>query len=111
MKINVSDRKFNIVEKPDLSDISIGYIDNKNTENYVDFIIDENFAADSSERVMPYQKVSSSATLFFDGNNNIVKNINLKRLGNTWIYEPDNSTEYMPERFECSAIIKKSMNF
>lgn len=111
MKINVSDRKFNIVEKPDLSDISIGYIDNKNTENYVDFIIDENFAADSSERVMPYQKVSSSATLFFDGNNNIVKNINLKRLGNTWIYEPDNSTEYTPERFECSAIIKKSMKF
>lgn len=111
MKINVSDRKFNIVDKPDFSDISIGYIDNKNTENYVDFIIDEKFAADSSERIMPYQRLSSPSYLFFDENSNIIKNVNLKRLGNTWIYEPNNSTEYTPERFECSAVIKKAMKF
>ena len=83
MKINVSNRKFNIVDKPDLSDTSIGYIDNKNTENYIDFIVDENFAADSSERIMPYQKLSSPSDLFFDENNNVIKNVNLKRLGNT----------------------------
>lgn len=111
MKINVSNRDIEFVNKPDLSDISVGYIDNKSTEDYVDFIIDENFVSTSSERVMPYQKISSPSTLFFNGDGEVIKDIELKRLGNAWIYEPSNSTEYTPTRFECSAIIKRALTF
>ena len=110
MKINVSNRNIEIVSKPDISDIALGYIDNKDIKRHVDIVIDDKFAQDSATQITPYQEIASSEDLFFD-ENNIPLKVNLKRLGNTWIYEPINSTEYTPANFECDALIKKAGTF
>lgn len=107
MKINVSNRNIEIVSKPNISDIALGYIDDKDIKRHVDIVIDDKFAQNSVTQITPYQEIASSEDLFFD-ENNIPLKVNLKRLGNTWIYEPINSMEYTPANFECDALIKKA---
>ena len=102
MKINVSNRNIEIVSKPDISDIALGYIDDKDIKRHVDIVIDDKFAQDSATQITPYQEIASSEDLFFN-ENNIPLKVNLKRHGKTGIYEPIKTTEYTPANFECNA--------
>ena len=110
MKINLP--KHNIIgrSKKDLEDsrnlefvglkeISLSYINTEETTRQPRVSIEEGYLQSSRKYVRPYDSFSDADTYMFDKNNNIVKGT-MKRVNETYYYEPANQTEFTPMQFK-----------
>lgn len=110
MKINLP--KHNIIgrSKKDLEDsrnlefvglkeISLSYINTEETTKQPRVSIEEGYLQSSRKYVRPYDSFSDADTYMFDKNNNIVKGT-MKRVNDTYYYEPANQTEFTPMQFK-----------
>ena len=110
MKINLP--KHNIIgrSKKDLEDsrnlefvglkeISLSYINTEETTRQPRVSIEDGYLQSSRKYVRPYDSFSDADTYMFDKNNNIVKGT-MKRVNETYYYEPANQTEFTPMQFK-----------
>lgn len=93
-----------------INDIPLAYINTYDTKLKVDIKIDKKFLEESSVPIRPYSEVKDPEVLYFDSNNQIV-DVELKRMGNTYTYEPQEMTEFSPEMFSTYALVKKNITF
>lgn len=112
MKIYPSLHDIKEVSKVELLDIPLAYIDTSNTEQYISITKEPIFANSYGESLIKaYEEFNSLEAYLFDDTNKIIKNQILKRLGNQYVYEPQNAVEFTPLRFSFDALVKKNMTF
>ena len=109
MKINIPNVSIKETESLQINDIALSYINTQDEEYYLETNINEDFLKESKIPINPYSEVSDSNIFLFDNNNEIIKDIDLKHIGNKYIYEPQNMIEYTPTMFNCNVLIKKNM--
>ena len=109
MKIRVSDRDIVESKRVEPTDIPLAYVDSQDATFNVDFHLSKDFATDSSKKVYAYQKFSSIPYVFDSKGKKLAGKF--KRSGNIYSYEPSNATEFQPETFKCSVLIKKMMKY
>lgn len=110
MKINLP--KHNIIgrSKKDLEDsrnlefvglkeISLSYINTEETTRQPRVSIEDGYLQSFRKYVRPYDSFSDADTYMFDKNNNIIKGT-MKRVNETYYYEPANQTEFTPMQFK-----------
>lgn len=68
----------------------------------------EDFRRNSNIAVNPHDKFTNATDLFFDADGNIAE-ANLHYIDNAYVYEPDNTMEFIPSTFSTYSIIKKNM--
>lgn len=110
MKIQIPN--YNIIETDNLNinDIPLSYIDLTYKNLKINCKINKEYLKDEKTLIRPYSKVNPD-DLFFNSKYEILDNIELKRNGNEYIYEPKNIIEYTPESFSCNVLIKKNITF
>ena len=111
MKINIPNVSIKETNSLQINDIALSYVNTQDEEYYLETNINENFLKESKVPINPYSEVPDQNVFLFNDNNEIVTNIELKRLGNKYIYEPSNMIEYTPTTFNCNVLIKKNMSF
>lgn len=112
MKIYPSVHEFKEVETVALRDIPLAYVDTSNTEQVVSVAKEPAFANNTSESVVrAYDEFDSPEAYLFNSNSEIIKDLVLKRLGNRYIYEPQNAVEFTPLQFSFNALVKKNMTY
>lgn len=112
MKIYPSLHSIKEVNKVELLDIPLAYIDTSNTEQYISIAKEPIFANGYGESLIKaYEEFDNPEAYLFDSNNEIIKSLILKRIGNKYVYEPQNAVEFTPLRFSFDALIKKNMTF
>lgn len=111
MKIQIP--KDNIIETEvlNINDIPLSFVNTNDTKLSLNTKINADFLQEKLTPIRPYSEVSSPDILLFDKNYTILPNIEFKRQGNKYIYEPQNMIEYNPLTFNCNALIKKNMKF
>lgn len=110
MKIYASQHDVKEVSKVELRDIPLAYIDTSSTEQFISIAREPIFNG-SEGIIRAYEEFDSPEAYFFDENNEIIKSLMLKRLGNRYVYEPQNAVEFTPLRFSFHALVKKNMTF
>ena len=111
MKIHLPNRHIKETTVLDASHIQLGYIETKETNYIPKFDVNPAFTKKEKKLVRAYQVLPNDRTFFFNSNNERIPNVNLKRLGNTYVYEPKNATEFTPTMFTCQALVKKALQF
>lgn len=111
MKIHLPKHKIEAVSQMDVKDIPIGYIDTTDATYNVGFSLDENFAKDEQKEISAYDVFKDNEIFLFNENKELLRDLRFKRQGNSYIYEPNNSKEFQPLYFSCSALIKRRMTY
>lgn len=121
MKINLSKHDIIGRSKKDLQDsgnlefvglkeISLAYVNTEETTKVPSVSIKDGFSESSRRYVRPYDSFNDEDTYIFDKNNEIVQ-VSMKRVGDTYYYEPKNQTEYTPLSFKVSLDIQKQEQY
>jgi hypothetical protein len=112
MKIYPSLHDIKEVSKVELYDIPLAYVDTSNTEQYINIAKEPIFANSYSESLIKaYEEFDNPEAYLFNDSGEIIKSQILKRLGNRYVYEPQNAVEFTPLRFSFDALVKKNMTF
>jgi hypothetical protein len=100
------------VQKVELQDIPLAYVDTSNTEQYINIAKEPIFANSYGEDLIKaYEEFDNPEAYLFNESNEIIKSQILKRLGNRYVYEPQNAVEFTPLRFAFDVLVKKNMAF
>jgi hypothetical protein len=112
MKIYPSLHEIKEVSRVELHDIPLAYVDVNNTEQYINIAKEPIFANHSGDSLIKaYEEFDNPEAYLFNDSDEIIKSQILKRLGNRYVYEPQNAVEFTPQRFSFDALIKKNMTF
>lgn len=111
LKINLPKHEIVETESVRLKDIPLSYVDAENVIYVPEVLPGEHFLFDRKEQVYAYQGIDDPGMFFFDGDGNILEDIELKRQGNTYTYEPQSSVEFTPTSFTCSAIVQRDLEY
>lgn len=93
---------------PRVTTIPLAQIEKNIKPTGVVFTPAENFRKNTSVVVNPHDTFTNATDLFFDVNNNIV-DVDLHYVNNAYIYEPDDTVEFIPSEFSMYTVIKKNM--
>ena len=111
MKIHLGNDAIQQTNEVQYKDIPLAFIDTYDSEYKVHFNIKKEFSFNTSTQIKAYDIINNPSAFFFDSNNKLLKNTEVKRLGGSYIYEPRNITEFSPVMFSASAVVKKNMKF
>lgn len=89
-----------------LKEISLSYVNTEETTKTPKISIEDGYLQSSRKYVRPYDSFSDADTYMFDKNNNIVKST-MKRVGDTYYYEPKNQTEFTPLQFKVHLEVQR----
>lgn len=93
-----------------LKEIPLSYL---NVENLISnprlSIVDE-FAEEKREQIYPYYPFSSEDVLLLNENNDIIKKT-MKRIGDTYYYEPQDQIEFTPLNFEAYLEVQRNQKY
>lgn len=107
MKIYPSPHLIKEAEVPRYLDIPVAHIEQEYHPQEVVPVLDPNFALEDKQFVGPYQRFSTDNILFFDNEEKLV-DINLRRDGYSYVYEPESVQEFTPEEFTVWALVKRN---
>lgn len=110
MKIYPSPHTISTTKHPKLLDIPVAHIEKEYYPKSITVDIEKDFAIDSQKAITPYEQFDTDKFLIFD-NNKKVKKTTLKFKNKHYVYEPKNFTEFAPEEFEFSILIKKKLYY
>ena len=96
------------MQTPRMTTIPLAQIEKNIKPVDVVFTPAENFRRDISIMVNPYDTFDKATDLFFDENGNII-DVNLHYVNNAYVYEPDDTVEFIPSTFSMYTIVKKNM--
>ena len=121
MKINLS--KHNIisrskkdlvnsgnVEYVGLKELPLSYVNTEEVHRNPLVSIKEGFVDSSRHYVRPYDSFNDEDTYLFDKNNEVI-NVTMKRVGNTYYYEPSEQVEFTPMQFRVYMDIQKNESY
>ena len=111
MKIYIGKDKIKQTNNVQYKDIPLSFIDTFNSKYKINFNIRKDFSSNIETKLKAYDIINNPSSFFFDSKNKIIKDIEIKRIGNMYLYEPRNTTEFSPVNFSVEAIIKKQMKF
>ena len=111
MKINLPQHNLKDVERFDAKDIPIGYVDTTDASYDISFTLNKDFSTDVKEQVFAYDTFRDKDILLFDGDKKLLKNIQYKRDGSTYVYEPSGCTEFEPAYFRAQVLVKRRMRY
>lgn len=101
----------NNIEVLGLKEMPLSYINTQDTERNPKVIIYEEYLESSKKRVIPYSSFSSDDIYLFNDKNEILENIDFKRVGAEYFYEVKGQTEYNPLRYDVHLEIKKNLEY
>lgn len=108
MKIYPSNHDLLQEKIPRILDIPLAQIDKNIKVSDINFTPSDDFRKNIDKSISPYDTFDSGDYIFFDNNNNI-SNIKLELKNNKYIYNPGNTTEFIPSSFSMNATVKKNM--
>lgn len=111
MRIQMPQHEIKTTQQININEIPLSYINIDDIKLTTEINIDNNFLNESSIPIRAYTEIKDPDILFFSKDKSILKDIELKRYGNTYIYEPKDIVEFTPATFECNVLIKKNMTF
>lgn len=93
---------------PRILDIPLAQIDKNIKVSDINFTPSDDFRKNIDKSISPYDTFDSGDYIFFDNNNNI-SDIKLELKDNKYIYNPGNTTEFIPSSFSMNATVKKNI--
>lgn len=108
MKIYPSNHDLLQEKMPRILDIPLAQIDKNIKVSDINFTPSDDFRKSIDKSISPYDTFDSGDYIFFDNNNNI-SDIKLELKDNKYIYNPGNTTEFIPSSFSMNATVKKNM--
>ena len=111
MIINPAKHEIVHTDKINLKEIPLAYIDTEENVYNADIKIEEDFLVKEKERIMPYQEFKYSDPFLFDSSNRLLTNIDLKKAGELYRYEPEGMSRFTPQSFKTKVTIKKRETF
>ena len=93
---------------PRILDIPLAQIDKNIKVSDINFTPSDDFRKSIDKSISPYDTFDSGDYIFFDNNNNI-SDVKLELKDNKYIYNPGNTTEFIPSSFSMNATVKKNM--
>lgn len=112
MKIHLSKHSIVEADRVKLNDIPLAYVDTADSKQVISVVKEPVFSGAYGESLLrAYAEFDSPNAYLFDGSGEIMRNLTLKRLGNRYVYEPQNMVEFTPLSFSYSALVKKNMAF
>lgn len=108
MKIYPSNHDLMQEKMPRILDIPLAQIDKNIKVSDINFTPSDDFRKNIDKSISPYDVFDSGDYIFFDSNNN-VSNVKLELKDNKYIYNPGNTTEFIPSSFSMNATVKKNM--
>lgn len=94
-----------------LKEIPLSYVDAEDNEYRVDIALNPAVSQTSMVRIEPYQEFADAEPFLFDADGKIQMDIPLKRRNDKYVYEPHGMTEFTPQEFRCSVLVKRNMRF
>lgn len=110
MKIYPSKHKPIQEKLPRIVDIPLGQINKNIKASHINFMPSDGFRENKEKNIAPYDTFSSGMDIFFDSSNNVV-DIDLELKDNKYMYNPSDTTEFIPSSFSFSATVKKNMAY
>lgn len=101
----------NNIEFLGLKELPLSYINTQDSRRSAKVVINEKYLESSKTKVIPYSSFSSDDIYLFNENNEIIDNVNFKRIGSEYFFETKNQIEYNPLRFNISLDIKKKLEY
>lgn len=111
MKINKSKHSISETKSLTLKQIPLAFVNTEYDKFKVDVNVSEELAEPKMTLVRPYDVFNSEDPYFFNSAGELINNVTLKRTGTKYYYEPQSITEYTPDTFDVSVVIKKTMQF
>lgn len=111
MKIYSPKHNIRETQTVNLKDIPLCFTNTDDTEYKVDITLEDKFAANKSIKITPFYEFTEEDPYLFNENNDFVEDIILKRYGTTYVYEPIDGNEFVPETFSTNALIKKKLKY
>ena len=108
MKIYPSNHDLLQEKMPRILDIPLAQIDKNIKVSDINFTPSDDFRKSIDKSISPYDTFDSGDYIFFDNNNNI-SDIKLEHKDNKYIYNPGNTTEFIPSNFSMNATVKKNI--
>lgn len=108
MKIYPSNHDLLQEKMPRILDIPLAQIDKNIKVSDINFTPSDDFRKNIDKSISPYDTFDSGDYIFFDNNNNI-SDIKLELKDNKYIYNPGNTTEFIPSSFSMNATVKKNI--
>ena len=108
MKIYPSNHDLLQEKMPRILDIPLAQIDKNIKVSDINFTPSDDFRKSIDKSISPYDTFDSGDYIFFDNNNNI-SDIKLELKDNKYIYNPGNTTEFIPSNFSINATVKKNI--
>ena len=108
MKIYPSNHDLLQEKMPRILDIPLAQIDKNIKVSDINFTPSDDFRKNIDKSISPYDTFDSGDYIFFDDNNNI-SDIKLELKDNKYIYNPGNTTEFIPSSFSMNATVKKNI--
>ena len=108
MKIYPSNHDLLQEKMPRILDIPLAQIDKNIKVSDINFTPSDDFRKSIDKSISPYDTFDSGDYIFFDNNNNI-SDIKLELKDNKYIYNPGNTTEFIPSNFSMNATVKKNI--
>ena len=110
MKIYPAPHEVSQIKKPRFLDIPVSHIEKEYIPDSISVELEPDFAEKKEIDIEPYHRFNSDDKLLFDKNNNLV-DIQTKREDGKYTYIPKNITEFAPDTFSVSAVVKKSLYY
>ncbi len=109
MKIYPGNHKIETTEDITVNNIPLSYFKEKEYKVIPKIDINDRFRKlGTNNKIYPYQQFDSSDVLFFDQNGKGIEGLKyLKRNGNKYYFEPQNSIEFNPYEFTYRVLIAK----
>ena len=109
MKIYPGNHKIETTEDITVNNIPLAYFKEKEYKVVPKIDINDRFRKlGTNNKIYPYQQFDSSDVLFFDQNGKGIEGLKyLKRNGNKYYFEPQNSIEFNPYEFTYRVLIAK----
>lgn len=112
MKIHLSEHNIMEADRVQLNDLPLAYLDTTDSKKVISVVKEPVFAGSYGESLLrAYAEFDAPDAYLFNEDGEILRNLTLKRLGNRYVYEPQNMVEFTPLSFAYSALVKKNMAF
>jgi len=93
-----------------LKEIPLSYINFDNVIKNPRLTVNKDFVGEERRLIRPYDSFSSEDVYLFDSDNNPVKKT-MKRIGDTYYYEPSNQTEFTPLNFDVYLQVRRQQQY
>lgn len=111
MKIYMPKHSVKSVDTVQLKDIPLAYINTTDQVKDIDVDISVECSKDTVKPVRAYDYVSDPEQIFYKSDGTPIREANLRRSGNAYVYEPQGMSEYTPTHFSVTALIKRHMTY